>query len=93
MSEKVTESAGQLLIQRVPYGTTRQDILRTFAKYGGITKLEVDLRKCEACVTFATADALKLAVSASPNHLNGVELLTSVRETGNTGLDCFRLFT
>lgn len=67
----------QLIIHGIPKGTSRQDLMKCFSTFGGITALRSDDRGRMGFLNFSSAEAVKLALISSPHQINGNDLQVS----------------
>ena len=74
------ETVSRLIIRNVPHGANRQDILRTFIGFGGITWLELDPVQRQALISFANTDVFPTILAQNPHYLNGASINAAIVE-------------
>lgn len=68
----------QLIIHDIPIEASRQDLLKCFSTFGGITSLRIDDKGRVGFLTFSSAEAAKLALQSSPHQISGKYLRVSL---------------
>ncbi|KAM7539589.1 hypothetical protein Aperf_G00000025793 [Anoplocephala perfoliata] len=72
----------QLIIHDIPTDMSRQDLLKCFSSFGGITDLRLDVKRHLGFLSFSSTEAFKLALDSSPHQINGNYLRVSLAKPG-----------